>query len=95
MQGICSIPNTKRNKQKPKSLDFIFLVFKKEVMGYKLWDLKNKKKILGRDVVSDEINRAKDVRSEEDHVNNHTNFHLSKEGTYLENHTKIQQALVE
>jgi len=44
---------------KPMSLEFIFLGFEKGVKGYRLWDLKNKKKVLSRDVVFDELTTSR------------------------------------
>src|SRR4051812_38769855 len=42
------IPSDERNKLKPNSLECIFLGFEKGVKGYRLWDSKNKKKVLNR-----------------------------------------------
>ena len=44
---------------KPKSLECIFLDFEKRVKGYKLWDPRNKKKVLSRDAVFDELTTSK------------------------------------
>ena len=41
------------------SLEFIFLSFEKGVKGYRLWDPKNKKKVLSRDVVFDELTTSR------------------------------------
>jgi len=66
------IPSDERNKLKPKSLECIFFSFEKGVKGYRLWDPKNKKKVLSRDVIFDERLGAKDVDKEEVHEKNHT-----------------------
>jgi len=52
---------------KPKSPECIFLYFEKGVKGYRLWDPKNKKKVLSRDVIFDERLGAKNVDKEEVH----------------------------
>lgn len=79
------------NKVKQKSLECIFLGFKKAVKGYKSWDQKNKKKLLSNYIVFDKWLGAKDVESEEVH----TEVPLSNEGSFSENHAEVEEATVE
>ena len=73
------IPSDEWNKLKPKSLECIFLGFEKGVKAYRLWDTKNKKKVLSKNVRFDERLGAKDADKEEVHEKNHTEVPLSKE----------------
>ena len=63
--------------------------------GYRLCDLKNKKKLLSRDAIFDERLRAKDADKEEVHEKIYTEVLLSKEESIPENHAEIEQALGE
>ncbi|XP_020259152.1 topless-related protein 1-like [Asparagus officinalis] len=75
------IPSDKRNKLKPKSLEYIFLGFEKRVKVYKLWDPKNKKKVMSRDVLFDERLGAEAIDKDNDREENHrrTKIPLSTE----------------
>ena len=54
------IPSDERNKLQSKSLECIFLGFEKEMKGYKLYDMANKKKFFSIDVVFDEASIAEE-----------------------------------
>ena len=43
----------------------MFIGFKKGVKSYKIWDLKDKKFILSRDVTSDEVSMVKPTDSQQ------------------------------
>lgn len=60
--------------------------------GYKLWDLKNKKKVLRRNIIFDERLEAKDGDNAEVHEKNHTEVSLSKVGSFSVNHAGVEQA---
>jgi hypothetical protein len=62
------IPSEERSKLDPKFRQCVFLGYEKEVMGYKLWDLKTKKAVINRDVVFDENSMLKSTQGEEQQV---------------------------
>jgi hypothetical protein len=49
------IPSDARTKLKPKSLECLLIGFEKGVKGNKLWDIVNKKKMISRDIVFNEM----------------------------------------
>src|SRR3954466_783308 len=86
------IPSDERNKLKPKSLECIFLGFENGVKGYRLWDPKNKKKVLSRDVIFNERLGTEDANKEVVQEKNYTEVPLSKEDTSPEDHAEVEQA---
>ncbi|BBN68604.1 hypothetical protein Prudu_495S000300 [Prunus dulcis] len=66
------ISSDERSKLKPKSTHCIFLGFEKEVKGFKLWDINNRKKVVSRDVVFDEtvmpLNKIESRREKKDNA---------------------------
>jgi len=85
------IPSDERNKLKPKSLECIFLGFEKGVKAYRLWDPKNKKKVLSRDVVFDERLGAEATGKDEVCKENHyTEIPFSTEDSFAENQAEVE-----
>jgi len=60
------IPSEERSKLDSKSKKCIFIGFKKEVKGYKLWDLVLEKVVISRDVVFDEKSMLKAFKKEDE-----------------------------
>ena len=54
----------KKDKLDPRVKKGVFLRFKRGVNGYKIWDLKDKKTILSRDVTFDEASMMKPTDSQ-------------------------------
>ena len=57
--------HVKENKLDPRVIKGVFLGFKKGVKGNKIWDSKNKKFILSRDVTFDEASMVKPTNSQQ------------------------------
>lgn len=77
----------KKLKLKLKSLEYIFLSFKK---GFKGYELREPKKVLNRDVILNERLGVKDVGRKELHEKNHTKVSLSKERSFSKNHAEME-----
>jgi len=54
----------KENKLGPGARKVVFIGFKKGVKGYKIWDSKDKKFVLSRDVTFDEASMMKPTNSQ-------------------------------
>jgi len=54
----------KEDKLDPRAKKHVFVGFKKSVKSYKIWDLKDKKIILSRDVTFDETSIVKPINSQ-------------------------------
>ena len=57
--------HVKENKLDPRARKGMFVGFKKGAKGYKIWDLKDKKFILSRDVKFDEASMVKPTDSQQ------------------------------
>ena len=57
--------HVKEDKLDPKTRKYVFVGFKKGVKGYKIWDPKDKKFILSRDVTLDEASMVKPIDSQQ------------------------------
>jgi hypothetical protein len=62
------MPSEERSKLYPKSRQYIFLGYEKGVKGYKLWDPKENKVVINRDVVFDENSMLRSTQGEEQQV---------------------------
>ena len=51
----------KVDKLDPRERKYVFVGFKKGIKGYKVWDLKNRKFMLDRDVMFDEALMVKPI----------------------------------
>ena len=62
--GCLAYYHIKKDKLDPRTRKSVCVGFKKGVKGYKLWDPKDRKFILSRDVTFDETSMVKPINSE-------------------------------
>jgi len=63
--GCPAFYHVKEDKLDPKARKNVFVGFKKRVKGYKIWDPKNKKFILSRNVMFNEASMVKPIDSQQ------------------------------
>ena len=63
--GCPAFYHVKKDKLDPKKKKGVFVGFKKDIKGYKIWDPKDKKFILSRDVSFDKTSMVKLTNSQQ------------------------------
>jgi len=63
---VSSYYHVNEDKLNPRVRKYMFVGFKKDVKGYKIWDPRDKKFILSRDVIFDEASMMKPGDSQQE-----------------------------